>query len=119
MQNRVLRVLLLWQGLYYGVTGIWALVALDSFSQVTGDHGDAFDMHSIAALAVVLGIAFIRGAMGGKHLVFAGWLLLGSAMAVIVPELIYFSEIKGTLFLVDLLEEVSVAVIATFALRNV
>lgn len=117
-RSSLLTLLLYWQGIYYGVTGIWALVALGSFSRLTGDSGDPFDMRSISALALVLGIAFIRGAMLEKYLVFAGWLLLGSALAVIIPELIYFDEIWGTLFLADLLEEVCVAIATIFTLRQ-
>ncbi len=118
-KRRLLKLLLLWQGFYYCVTGIWALVALGSFSRLTGDSGDPFDMRSIAALALVLGIAFIRGAMLEKHLVFVGWLLLGSALAVILPELVYFPEIWGTLFVADLLEEVCIAIATVFVLRNI
>jgi hypothetical protein len=67
-------------------------------------------MHSIAALAVVLGLAFIWGAMQGKYRVFAGWLLFGSAIAIISPEIVYFSsEVKNTLFLFDLFEETVIA----------
>ena len=112
MKAKILKILLWWQGLYYGITGIWAIVSLDSFSRITGhyDTGDAFEMHSIAALAVVLGLAFIWGAMQEKYRVFAGWILFGSAIAIIIPEIVYFSsEVKNTLFLFDLFEETVIA----------
>lgn len=113
----MLKIILLAQGLYYGLTGIWAIVALDNFSQVTGHYGDPFEMHSIAALAVVLGVAFIFGALYDKYRIFAGWLVLGSALAVIVPELVYLSEIKNTLFLWDLFEEILVAILTIVGLK--
>lgn len=118
MFRTILKIVLWWQGLYYGLTGLWALVALDHFSKVTGHYGDAFEMHSIAALALILGAAFIWGALRERHLAFASWLSLGAALAVIIPELVYFDEIKGTLFLLDLFEEIAVAVALAIGLRG-
>lgn len=114
IRRAVLKLLLLWQALYYGVTGVWALAALDNFSRVTKDHGDALEMHSIAALAVVLAIAFVRGAIQEQYLTFAAWLLFTAALAVIIPELAHFSDIKCSLFFADLLEEIAVAVAVLF-----
>ena len=80
----ILKIVLWWQGLYYVLTGLWAIVALDNFSRVTKHFGDPFEMHAVAALAVVLGLAFIWGAICEPQRRFAGFLALGSAIAVIV-----------------------------------
>lgn len=111
-EEKLLKTVLWVQGLYYGLTGLWAIMSLDSFSKITRHYGDPFEMHSIAALAVVLGMAFIWGALRRNHLVF------GSALAVIIPEAVYFSEIKNTLFLWDLWEEIMVAMAAMAALAG-
>lgn len=115
-KENLLKTILWAQGLYYGLTGLWAIISLDSFSKITQHYGDPFEMHSIAALAVVLGMAFIWGALQRNHLVFVGWLVFGSALAVIIPEAVYFSEIKNTLFLWGLCEEITVAMVALAAL---
>lgn len=83
---------------------------------MTGHRGDPFEMYSIAGLAVVLGIAFLWGAYRESQRIFAAVLALLSAIAVIVPELIFFSEIKGTLFVPDLFEEIIVAMLLAIGL---
>lgn len=118
MMDRILKLILWIQGLYYGLTGLWAIVALDHFAAVTGHVGDPFEMHSIAALALVLAAAFLTGALYPKYRIFAGWLLFGSAIAVIIPEIVYFPEIQGTLFVYDLAEEIVMAIIALFVLKS-
>ena len=111
MKQKLLKYALIWQGLYYGLTGLWAIVSLKSFSQITGHHGDPFEMYSIAGLAVVLGIAFLWGAYREEQRIFAAVLALLSAIAVIIPETVFFSEIRGTLFVPDLVEEIIVAIL--------
>ncbi len=117
-RRNLLRLLLCWQGLYYGVTGIWALADLAGFSRATKNTGDALDMHSIAALALVLGIAFIWGALREKQTLFAGWLLVGSCVAVLLPEAVHFSDVRGTLFFLDFVEEIAVALVALYTLTR-
>ena len=117
--SKLLKAVLIWQGLYYGLTGLWAIVSLETFSLITRHPiEDAFDMHSIAALAVVLGIAFVWGAYDERYRFFAAVLALLSAIAIIVPELFYFSEIKNTLFVPDLAEETIVAVLLAVGLSR-
>lgn len=118
MRQKLFRTILFWQGLYYVVTGLWAIVSLESFSVITRHevHGDAFEMQSIAALAGVLGLFFVWGARRLELRRPAAWLALGSAVAIIVLELVYFSEIRGTLFVPDLFEESFVAVLLGWAL---
>lgn len=117
MKEKILKYILVWQGFYYGLTGIWAIVSLESFSLITRHPvHDAFDMHSIAALAVVLGIMFVWGAYDVRYRFFAAVLALLSAVAIVIPELVYFSEIKGTLFVPDLFEEILIAVLLAIGL---
>ena len=117
--SKLLKAVLIWQGLYYGLTGLWAIVSLETFSLITRHPiEDAFDMHSIAALAVVLGIAFVWGAYDERYRFFAAVLALLSAIAIIVPELFYFSEIQNKLFVPDLAEETIVAVLLAVGLSR-
>jgi len=117
MRAEILKFILIFQGLYYSLTGLWAFFGLESFSRLTGHFGDPFEMRSIAAIAVVLGMAFLAGAYWKEYLKFAAFLVLGSAVAVIIPEVIYFSEIKDTLFIWDLFEEIGVALLVGISLR--
>jgi hypothetical protein len=100
------------QGAYYALTGLWALVSLESFSRVTGHAGDPFEMHSIAAMALVLGLFFVWSARHAALRRPVGALALGIAVAVLVPELIYLPRIGNpVLFWVDFAEETVVALV--------
>ncbi len=114
----ILKSVLIFQGLYWSLTGIWAIVSLESFSRITRHFSeDAFEMHSIAALAVVLGLFFIYGASKDHLLRPTSFLLLGSAIAVIIPEVYYLPREGGfNLFWLDLIEEIVVALIVSVGL---
>lgn len=115
--SKALKIILLFQGVYYISTAFWAIVSLDSFSQVTGHFGDPFEMHSIAALALVLGIFFIWGVIKEEVRKYAAFLALGTAITVIIPELIYLPKIGNPiLFWIDFIEESIVALLLTMCL---
>ncbi|MDO8560939.1 MAG: hypothetical protein Q7R91_01850 [bacterium] len=105
-----LRLLFLFQGIYYSAIGLWAIVLPINFVAVTGRGGQLnLDMASFAALAFVIGIIFLKASCSLKEHPLIVWLFLGSALAVFVPELFFFSEIKNSLFFYDIFEEVVVA----------
>ena len=119
MKNKILKFVLIFQGLYYSITGLWAIVSLDSFSRITKHYGDAFEMHSIAALALVIGLFFIWSSTKESLQRPAGFLALGSAVAIIIPELIYLPRIDNPiLFWLDFAEEIIVAGILILVLTN-
>ena len=111
MGANLLKFLLLFQGLYYVLTGLWALFALEHFMAFTRHRGDAFDMTSIAALAVALGAVFIAASRRPESHPLVIWLLFGSAVAVVAPEILFLSEIRHSLFFYDIFEEAAVAVL--------
>lgn len=114
----VLKSVLLFQGLYYSLTGLWAIVDLDNFSRATNHFGDAFEMHSIAALAVVLGLFFIWSSVKEELRKPAGFLLIGMALAVVIPEAVYLPRMHDgvTLFWVDFVEEIVIILLTSFSL---
>lgn len=121
MRNRgqgwLLRAILWWQGLYYALAGFWAAISPESFSRVTEHYSDPFDTRSIAMLSVVLGLALVAGAARQRHRHFASFLLLGTIVATVIPEILYFTQIRHTLFLLDLPEEVAAAIATLLGLR--
>lgn len=116
-RGQLLTVVLWLQGLYYGLTGIWAAVSLESFFRVSGLYSGPFEAHAIAALSILLGLAFIVGANQPRYRRFAGWLLLGAAVAVIVPELAYFGHIRDTLTVLDIPEEIIAGIAAALGIK--
>lgn len=69
-------------------------------------------MASIAALAFVIAIILLRASVSPAEHPLIVWLLFGSALAVFIPELFFFSEIKNSLFFYDIFEEAAIAFLA-------
>ncbi len=117
VNNKMLKIILIFQGLYYVLTGLWAIVSLDSFSRITEHYGDAFEMYSIAGMALVVGLFFIWAAYKEELRRPAGFLALGLVLAIVVPELIYLPKIGNPiLFWVDFAEESVVGLILIYFL---
>ncbi len=119
MKTKLLKFVLVFQGLYYSLTGLWAIVSLESFSRAT-DHyhyGEPFEMHSIAAMALVLGIFLIYGALKEELQRAAGFLGLGFVFAVMIPELLYLPKIGNPfLFWVDFAVEGVIGILLVIGL---
>ena len=112
MKTKLLKFILIFQGLYYSLTGLWVIVSLDSFSRITEHHGEPFEMHSIAGMALIIGLFFIYSAGKEELRRPAGFLALGFVLAIIIPELIYLPKIGNPpLFWVDFVEESIVGLI--------
>lgn len=81
--------LLLAQGVYYLVTGLWALVSLSTFELVTGPKVDDWLVQTVGALLLAIGASLVIGARRAKPapetLVLAG----GTALAFIAIELTF------------------------------
>ena len=52
---------LLGQGLYYFITGLWALLSMRTFEKVTGPKTDHWLVKTIGLMLVVIGLALITG----------------------------------------------------------
>lgn len=113
----MLKYLLTFQGLYYALTGLWAIVSLESFSRITRHSGDPFEMHSIAAMALIIGLFFLWSSRKEELLRPVGYLALGFVLAVMIPELIYLPKIGNPiLFWVDFAEEGIIGILLAVSL---
>lgn len=123
MRTKILKFVLIFQGLYWGLAGLWAVISVDHFSLVTGLHSEPldvtgrFEMVSIATLSIALAIFFIWGARNKNLLKPAALLAVGTAIAVIIPEAIYLPQMEGIfLFWLDFAEEIVITVVILTAL---
>ena len=48
-------------GLYYVLTGLWPIISMRSFEAVTGPKRDGWLVRMVGLLAVVIGLAVLRG----------------------------------------------------------
>jgi energy-converting hydrogenase Eha subunit E len=61
-KNKTYKLLLLSQGIYYLLTGAWALIDIDSFMAVTGPKSDIWLVKTVSALIVAIGVCMIAAA---------------------------------------------------------
>jgi hypothetical protein len=101
------------QGLYYSIGGLWPLVAMWSFTAVTGPKTDLWLVRVVAALVLVIGIVFLIGALRQVLSLEIGLLMLGASLALAVIDFYYVS--RGVLlpvYLADAAEETLVFVLS-------
>jgi hypothetical protein len=58
-----MRVVLLVQGAYYLITGIWPLISISTFEAVTGPKTDDWLVQTVGVLAAVIGATLLVGAV--------------------------------------------------------
>lgn len=117
LKSKILKFILIFQGLYYFLTGFWAIVNLKSFSQITEHHGEPFEMYSIAGMAFVIGLFLLWSAFKEELRRPAGFLVIGLVLAIMIPELIYLPKMGNPiLFWLDFVEEGIIGFLVAFSL---
>jgi hypothetical protein len=107
------------QGGFYVVTGVWALVDLDSFMAVTGPKTDLWLVKTVGALVTVIGGVLLTA--GWRRRVTRDVLLLGigAALSFATIDAIYVSAgTISTIYLLDAVAEVGLAVAWALARRR-
>lgn len=111
--------LLLWvQGLYYLVMGVWPLVSIETFLQVTGpktDHlqspqlsaADHWLVMTVTVLIVAVALALLTAAWRRSQSVEAVVLAVAAAVALTAIDVIYvWRQVIAPVYLVDAASEV-------------
>jgi hypothetical protein len=107
------------QGGFYAVTGVWALVDLDSFMAVTGPKTDLWLVKTVGALVTVIGGVLLTA--GWRRRVTRDVLLLGigSALSLATIDLVYVSAGRiSRIYLLDAAAEVGLAIAWALARRR-
>lgn len=90
------------QGFYYFVTGIWPLLSIDTFMQVTGPKTDIWLVKTVGILVTVIGAALINA---GLWIDFSPEVLIiaiGSALGLMLIDVVYVSKkIISKIYLLD------------------
>lgn len=81
--------LLLAQGIYYLVTGVWPLLDLVTFQRVTGPKTDLWLVHMVGVLVTVLGAAFLAASRRKEPAPEMLGLAVAAAAGFIVVEVLY------------------------------
>lgn len=88
MSGVVLFVLVL-QGLYYGLTGLWPIVHIDSFLKVTGPKTDLWLVKTVGLLIVVIGATLGLSAYRRQWSAEIAVLAIGSAVVLAAVDGVY------------------------------
>ena len=100
------------QGAYYVVTGLWAIVHIESFQKVTGPKTDIWLVKTVGLLLAVIGAALLLAAYRQQFDPALMLVAMGSAAALMAIELVYVA--KRTISRVYLLDAVVEAGLITW-----
>ena len=77
------------QGGYYALSGLWALVSISSFQMVTGPKTDIWLVKTVALLLLVSGLVLLFSAARNLFPLETILLAVGNALALTIIEIIY------------------------------
>jgi hypothetical protein len=103
---RLLSVLAIVHASYYVLTGVWPLVHMKSFLAVTGPKTDVWLVNTVAVLVIAIGlpigVAGVRGTIGGETLLLA----IGAAIGLAAIDVTYVAKrVIAPIYLSDALME--------------
>jgi hypothetical protein len=97
-----MRSILVVQGVYYLITGIWPLVSIETFEAVTGPKTDDWLVQTVGVLAAVIGATLLVGACRRaptrEAIALAALSILGFATVDVVFVL---GDVIGPIYLMD------------------
>jgi hypothetical protein len=111
----MVRLILLLQGIYYLITGIWPLLSMQTFEAVTGPKTDDWLVQTVGALAATIGITIINGSrrQGPTADIFV--LATLSAISFAAVDIVFASVgIISRIYLVD--AAIQIVILVTLAL---
>lgn len=90
------------QGLYFLLTGVWALVGIESFQKVTGPKTDLWLVKTVGALVSVIGTILILAGLRNQITLEIFLLAAGSAIALAAIDVIYVGKrVISKIYLLD------------------
>src|SRR4051812_16988823 len=90
------------QAVYFGVTGVWPLVDIDSFMRVTGPKRDLWLVRTVGVLVTVIAAALALAAWKRQFGAPICCLAIGSAVALATIDVFY--SLRGTISRIYLLD---------------
>lgn len=107
--------IILFQSIYYIVTGLWALFHYESFTAVVGPKPDIFQLNVTASLVVMIGVVLLLGFKKfDKSLLYLSFF---SCLTFIGLVLIYIQQLR-IIFLGDTFVESVIALIIFIRARK-
>ena len=112
MSERLTTLLARVQGWFYLLTGLWAIVDLDSFQRVTGPKTDLWLVKTVGVLVVVIGATLLAAARERRYGAPIVLLAVGSALGLAGIDLVYALGGRiSRIYLLDAAAEIGLAVL--------
>lgn len=94
------------QGIFYVLTGIWPILSIDSFQQVTGPKHDLWLVKTVGIILAIIGMTLITAGFRDEFIPSTVVLALGSAVALAGVDIIYVKKrIIAPIYLLDAIAE--------------
>jgi hypothetical protein len=98
------------QGVYYLITGLWAIVDIYSFQLVTGPKTDLWLVRTVAVLIIVTGMVLLLAAYRRKISPEVFLLAVGNALGLIIIDVVYVALNQiSAIYLLDALFQILLA----------
>jgi hypothetical protein len=98
------------QGVFYLMTGLWPIIDIESFQQVTGPKTDLWLVRTVGALIAVIGVVLISAARRRRYTDEIVILAVGCALALAAIDLVYaLSGRISAIYLADAAAEIALA----------
>ena len=95
------------QGLFYFLTGVWALVSIDTFQKVTGQKTDLWLVKTVGVLVSVIGIGLVSAGIRNNITAEIFFIALGSAVVLTAIDIYYVSrKVISKIYLLDAAVEI-------------
>ena len=95
------------QGLFYFLTGVWALVSIDTFQKVTGPKTDLWLVKTVGVLVSVIGIGLILAGIRNNITAEIFFIAVGSAAVLTAIDVFYVSrKVISKIYLLDAAVEI-------------
>jgi hypothetical protein len=108
------------QGWFYLLTGLWAIVDIDSFQRVTGPKTDLWLVRTVGVLVIVIGATLLAAALVRRFDAPIVLLAAGSAVGLAAIDLVYALGGRiSSIYLLDAAGEIVLAVLWGIALFRV
>jgi hypothetical protein len=100
------------QGWFYLLTGVWAVVDIDSFQRVTGPKTDLWLVKTVGVLVIVIGASLLAAARVRRYDAPILLLAMGSALGLAGIDLVYALAGRiSPIYLLDAAAELLLAVL--------
>ena len=80
------------QGIYFLVTGIWPLLSMKTFLQITGPKTDLWLVKTVGIILAVIGLVLIAAQRNGDVNTPVIILAIGSALGLVIVEIVYVAK---------------------------